>query len=179
MASSHADKQRCWIKKCRINEGRLYELSCLKGKFAQNTNWDILLYAMSWFKWHRSSLSTTFCSWDTASESFESWIQCCTWVHTIGFNDVPEMMWWMMSSELSHTVSKEWTAVDWQDFCRLNWLVAYNNIPQFMFERTANVFVLTSLEGKLCSGYSEVHFGSCSTTMPCGYLWGYGCDIVS
>ena len=43
----------------------------LKGKFAQKTNWDMLLYTMSWFKWHRSCQSMTFRSWDAASESFD------------------------------------------------------------------------------------------------------------
>ena len=42
----------------------------LKGKFGLKSNWDMLLYTMSWSEWHRSRLSTTFRSWDMISESF-------------------------------------------------------------------------------------------------------------
>ena len=41
----------------------------LKGKFTQKANWDMLLYTMSQFEWHRSCPSMTFRSWDMTSES--------------------------------------------------------------------------------------------------------------
>ena len=66
-SSSQCWRNGRWVISCTFGGQRCSQN--LKGKFTQKANWDMLLYTMSQFEWHRSCPSTTFRSWDMTSES--------------------------------------------------------------------------------------------------------------